>query len=102
RVRRPTTLALFPYTTLFRSVVALGQAVLPGHARGQAGIEVQRRRCRLVDRATHACAIGRKDLAGDHAHVHALGRAYERDALGREDRKSTRLNSSHVKISYAV
>src|SRR5690349_22884360 len=39
--------------------------------------------------------------AADHPAL-LLGRAVEREALGVEDRKSTRLNSSHVEISYAV
>src|SRR5207249_11846308 len=48
------------------------------------------------------------DLRGDHLDLtHALVRDREgpslpADAPGREDRKSTRLNSSHVSISYAV
>src|SRR2546427_5374303 len=86
-IRRPPRSTLFPYTTLFRS-------------RGQ--------RQRRVSRAgSHAggggAAAGRGPRAarghGDGT-VHA-GRAAGR-AAGAGDRKSTRLNSSHSQISYAV
>src|SRR5436309_11827365 len=40
--------------------------------------------------------------AGDRPHQEAAGRDRAREDGGVEDRKSTRLNSSHVKISYAV
>src|SRR5437773_7767385 len=75
-LRRPPRSTLFPYTTLFRSGVAL-------------------RGCRRPD--------GRR--AGD-ARLGALHhrRGHRRAAAGRplQDRKSTRLNSSHITISYAV
>src|SRR5256885_3507223 len=76
-IRRPPRSTLFPYTTLFRS---------------DAGAEPARRGCR----ARRAAADGdlRRDL---HAHGHAAPRA-----AARRDRKSTRLNSSHLVISYAV
>src|SRR5688572_31016079 len=66
-IRRPPRSTLFPYTTLFRSALAL--AVLAG------------------------IGVGR------------LGRsrgAVRRAAIAVVDRKSTRLNSSHSQISYAV
>src|SRR5947199_3797510 len=82
-IRRPPTSTLFPYTTLFRSRGRLGRP------------------------------------AGHHGELHRAGgrggtRAHARDldALGapapgprerpHQDRKSTRLNSSHLGISYAV
>src|SRR5690349_23226309 len=83
-IRRPPRSTLFPYTTLFRSDVGL-------------------------------------DEPGDHIHRGSLGGEHQVDARGtrllgepcdqllhllaqkaRADRKSTRLNSSHVEISYAV
>src|SRR3712207_7792553 len=78
-IRRPPRSTLFPYTTLFRSRdLAL--------AHGQ-----HHRRVRLLgivlERHGDVCRVG------DH-HVRL------RDVL--EDRKSTRLNSSHANISYAV
>src|SRR5438876_9240913 len=70
-LRRPTTPTLFPYTTLFRSPVAL-VLDLPDRERIQ-----RRRACRFP-----AAQIEARMMPGD--------------------RKSTRLNSSHPSISYAV
>src|SRR5256886_8994802 len=77
-IRRPPRSTLFPYTTLFRSVHAL----VPPLARS-GGWD---RRARGVSRG-HG-AVERAVVAA------ARGRA--------RDRKSTRLNSSHSQISYAV
>src|SRR2546430_3450205 len=71
-IRRPPRSTLFPYTTLFRSRGVVRDHLPPG------GHEPVRGR-----RAHRAADRGR-----------AVGRA--------EDRKSTRLNSSHSQISYAV
>src|SRR5436309_12486752 len=71
-VRRPPRSTLFPYTTLFRS--QLGR--LPPHHR------VDPRRGRQVEQGRRRVGL----RLGGHG----------------QDRKSTRLNSSHVKISYAV
>src|SRR5256885_2671706 len=76
-IRRPPRSTLFPYTTLFRSrgaVVGLG----PHEEREE---RRARGRCRRPRRAP--------------------GPVPDR-AVGLEDRKSTRLNSSHLVISYAV
>src|SRR5256885_6837196 len=82
-IRRPPRSTLFPYTTLFRSRrVRRRHGQLRPH-------RVQRRRRRRRD-----CR-----RAGDHASWIASDDA--RDGGGR-DRKSTRLNSSHLVISYAV
>src|SRR5688572_32733634 len=75
-IRRPPRSTLFPYTTLFRS--GRGVAVL--------GIE----------RSPH-----QHDLL-DAAHDVGLLLQGERQVGLRTDRKSTRLNSSHSQISYAV
>src|SRR3712207_7112733 len=77
-IRRPPRSALFPYTTLFRSgpgrVLRRGGAA-PGAGRpGRLRVRLDQRRVRLPGR-----------LPADP-----------------EDRKSTRLNSSHANISYAV
>src|SRR2546422_4546311 len=80
-IRRPPRSTLFPYTTLFRS---LEQQVHVARDRGEDVVEVVR------------------DAAGEPAHgLHFLGLAQQMEAVGR-DRKSTRLNSSHGYISYAV
>src|SRR5438876_3803954 len=75
-IRRPPRSTLFPYTTLFRSVVHAHRARL--HAAGDA-------------RAA-------REVPGPHAGVEAVARLVGEA----EDRKSTRLNSSHPSISYAV
>src|SRR5256885_10477368 len=81
-IRRPPRSTLFPYTTLFRSVGA--QAVeAPG-----AQQRLQRAPVDLLQVEPPAKVL--------ETRVHPA-----RAAL-REDRKSTRLNSSHLVISYAV
>src|SRR2546430_10353011 len=72
-IRRPPRSTLFPYTTLFRSRSRRGQA-LRHHLRHH------RRRPRRRDRDALLLCL----------------------PAGRGDRKSTRLNSSHSQISYAV
>src|SRR3712207_8140508 len=79
-IRRPPRSTLFPYTTLFRSC-------LRAHLR-----YVQRRLRRDPDAAP---------LAYREVH-HALVPPEHRPLPVHEDRKSTRLNSSHANISYAV
>src|SRR3712207_7226623 len=81
-IRRPPRSTLFPYTTLFRSVQA-GEGPLPDvHPMLAVGVELVAPGVALLDQAA-----ARRVLP--------LG-------LGRQDRKSTRLNSSHANISYAV
>src|SRR2546429_6736394 len=79
-IRRPPRSTLFPYTTLFRSLDL-----------GVHGLRAQRE---AVDVAQH---FGNRHGA-DHAQHVGLGHGARDDA----DRKSTRLNSSHGYISYAV
>src|SRR3712207_7088812 len=75
-IRRPPRSTLFPYTTLFRSQP-------PSAPRGLVGdSQPVEHRARLVDR---------------HGRVHGGA-----GGVGDQDRKSTRLNSSHANISYAV
>src|SRR5690349_24019716 len=78
-IRRPPRSTLFPYTTLFRSAVA----ARPGRRRCGRGPDGSGR-VLLLEPA--------KDLAEVGVQFNLLA----------EDRKSTRLNSSHVEISYAV
>src|SRR5690349_24196864 len=73
----PPTSTLFPYTTLFRSPLARPRARLRRAGRAPAG------RARSPDRGT----ARKQPTRGSRLQV---------------DRKSTRLNSSHVEISYAV
>src|SRR3712207_7498336 len=83
-IRRPPRSTLFPYTTLFRS--------LREHLAGE-------RRDLLAVRAPVG---GRHDVLDHGAHVARRGGAGLGDGGAHQDRKSTRLNSSHANISYAV
>src|SRR3712207_8429564 len=85
-IRRPPRSTLFPYTTLFRSRSGL----CLGHKRGYG---VGRRR-----KHQHA-ADDRIDLVQPELEP---GCDAEVASSSPEDRKSTRLNSSHANISYAV
>src|SRR3989442_7625879 len=87
-IRRPPRSTLFPYTTLFRSLRHTLDVV---HGDG---IDPLADVLQLVDRQTVKEHV--HDLHGDR--LRRLDR--QREAAG--DRKSTRLNSSHVRISYAV
>src|SRR3712207_7728623 len=84
-IRRPPRSTLFPYTTLFRSALAAGG----GHRRADPA----------ADRAGRV--RGRAVQPGDAA-AGVPPRPRRRGAGGRQDRESTRLNSSHANISYAV
>src|SRR3712207_8351917 len=84
-IRRPPTPTLFPYTTLFRSrcdklILAALQETVDLHLREQAA-------------GADPAGFGVPGVAMVHAPT---------DDLRRRDRKSTRLNSSHANISYAV
>src|SRR2546426_7844289 len=68
-IRRPPRSTLFPYTTLFRSIVA-------DHRDARQHVRAVADQGRALQRRAHAAVL--------------------------EDRKSTRLNSSHLVISYAV
>src|SRR5256885_12085508 len=88
-IRRPPRSTLFPYTTLFRSVGQRRQQAGHGIGRGAGPVLVERVR-----------DIGHHRPHGDHVQVgeqHA-----DLDVVAMGDRKSTRLNSSHLVISYAV
>src|SRR5689334_24809048 len=79
-LRRPPRSTLFPYTTLFRSRLGLDRRAL-------------RHEAALLDEAAHIVLLDEDsttDTAGFDVHQPS------------EDRKSTRLNSSHSSISYAV
>src|SRR2546430_8675808 len=79
-IRRPPRSTLFPYTTLFRSV--------------QAALEDRNREARRHDDIFAITGVEEDVLAGTDRISSGLGCC--------KDRKSTRLNSSHSQISYAV
>src|SRR5256885_13064290 len=93
-IRRPPRSTLFPYTTLFRSHPlnrgCFGAATTPSARCGCGSIAQQ------VVQARGGACLG-IDLLDDDGGVHAVAAV----VLG-QDRKSTRLNSSHLVISYAV
>src|SRR2546426_4712409 len=97
--RRPPRSTLFPYTTLFRSR-------LPGR-RGPRGLDPGGKPARLrrgvQAYAAHAGAVALLVLRVRRvpAPPHELRRT-RRTRSATADRKSTRLNSSHLVISYAV
>src|SRR5690606_41933064 len=88
RLRRPPRSTLFPYTTLFRSVDLVRLRRPPGDE----GLD-----------GPPADGVG-GGVAGlrDVAHLVAADAGEVACQVGARDRQSTRLNSSHVKISYAV
>src|SRR3712207_8892554 len=104
-IRRPPRSTLFPYTTLFRSEGAQEEAQVRGTL-GQPAHEVAVPVDAVGEVGPHAHAVGSQPaLLGDAdavEHLH-LPRVRRPAVLGAQpDRKSTRLNSSHANISYAV
>src|SRR3712207_7906724 len=91
-IRRPPRSTLFPYTTLFRSGGEGGQ-------RGTGRHELAQRRERHPAGQRGAVERG---VDGDHGEDPTLRVVVEHRVLADQDRKSTRLNSSHANISYAV
>src|SRR5688572_30962594 len=81
-IRRPPSSTLFPYTTLFRSGLSSRRSMI---LQGSAAAARDEGRC--------------NGTAGAIASAEGRGRVQARSG---GDRKSTRLNSSHSQISYAV
>src|SRR3712207_7807513 len=90
-IRRPPRSTLFPYTTLFRSQPVDVGAKGGDEQRRESG---EQQDAVAVDQLVAAGVQlpGQEAVLGEH-------RAQQREAV---DRKSTRLNSSHANISYAV
>src|SRR5256885_9174652 len=86
-IRRPPRSTLFPYTTLFRSTLAMTFSVNDSPLAGRDGSKVT---SRVIAERLHREAEGNVAIQ--------VRNSAERDS----DRKSTRLNSSHLVISYAV
>src|SRR5262245_64578381 len=86
-LRRPPTSTLFPYTTLFRSQQLVGREPSARAVRDRAARRNQAHfRTGRVARLGHGSRLRNCRIQAGEA----------------EDRKSTRLNSSHLGISYAV
>src|SRR5206468_12714921 len=98
----PPLSTLFPYTTLFRSHLLQARRVGPDVPLGRAGLEVDRRRA-----ARHPLTADRHRVLEQRVDVGRLqvkrelaaGDAGEVEEVVDQDRKSTRLNSSHDQIS---
>src|SRR3712207_9245030 len=101
-IRRPPRSTLFPYTTLFRSFAVRSANLRPLQGISLRGAEVSRNTMALSFR------VGLSTRGPDRRLCrlqHRLGSACVVLILsnsGAADRKSTRLNSSHANISYAV
>src|SRR5689334_24613500 len=98
-MRRPRRPTLFPYTTLFRSTVAdlvEGIEVVGDQEHGE-----PQRLLQLLGQPVEGRGADRIEAGGRLVEEEQLG--VERQRAGEAgDRKSTRLNSSHSSISYAV
>src|SRR5690349_24251922 len=90
-LRRPPGSTLFPYTTLFRSQIAN----VSGPALGGLTLVLAEGRADVVYVLAATCAFTCGALVG-------FMRLQPMSGHKEPDRKSTRLNSSHVEISYAV
>src|SRR2546427_3457968 len=84
-IRRPPRSTLFPYTTLFRSLAAE-----PGDRIAEVQVDTVTSRAHTPAFVAHLLGAPRGDVPRGEV------------AVARIDRKSTRLNSSHSQISYAV
>src|SRR5690242_21520972 len=87
-IRRPPRSTLFPYTTLFRSEVRSAEA-LKEEARVHQQIDE-----RAILQVIHSLYGDRPEIYEPFCELYAV--------MTLIDRKSTRLNSSHMSISYAV
>src|SRR5256885_5357141 len=96
-IRRPPRSPLFPYTPLFRSCPTCRRPLGAEHA---AVLGVLNRQLEAIVENGKYFKQRIEQLAEPPATVTEADKA--RDALREEDRKSTRLNSSHLVISYAV
>src|SRR5690625_5925861 len=97
-LRRGTSAMLFPYTTLFRSNKFSARA---GHSEHQTGL--------VMDVTSESVNFQLTEAFGETAegvwikeNAHRFGFIIRYPEGKEKDRKSTRLNSSHVAISYAV
>src|SRR3712207_8266130 len=90
-IRRPRGSTLFPYTTLFRS-----KSVLSGREYDASRDQYRREDTNHPSRLRYLCHIPCTLTLPTRSVAHI------RRKCTRKDRKSTRLNSSHANISYAV
>src|SRR3712207_7147881 len=95
-IRQPPRSTLFPYTTLFRSSLSSQEVRRLYRAMVETLQEaIKHRGSSLADQQY-------RDLFGEPGEFQTLHKVYDREGQACRDRKSTRLNSSHANISYAV
>src|SRR5437773_8383692 len=94
-MRPPPRSTLFPYTTLFRSQAARHAVEHEGRGAEVLGLELEGRAVAVQGPVSWHCVL--LEVGG---HRTPAGRPPGQPR--RPDRKSTRLNSSHITISYAV
>src|SRR5256885_14456544 len=101
-IRRPPRSTLFPYTTLFRSGFSKSEM----RPAGWNSINQPKAEESLIGRSEIVGRAERPAIAGDWTANGRPGRrgqiVFVFELVGLPDRKSTRLNSSHLVISYAV
>src|SRR5258708_29895278 len=90
-IRRPPRSTLFPYTTLFRS-----------HGSGCGALDGYNRIHAILGQSDQCIATHPSDMCVALAALEAIVRVHGPNGEREIDRKSTRLNSSHQIISYAV
>src|SRR5688572_32030667 len=95
-MRRPPRSTLFPYTTLFRS----GPGCQPGVRRRLVRLMADTKISALT--AAAAAAVANEFPINEAGASKKVTLAQVKTLLQELDRKSTRLNSSHSQISYAV
>src|SRR3712207_8395492 len=95
-IRRPPRSTLFPYTTLFRSALAALEVAV----RGRGAALLRREAVGVHGEAHGAAGLAPVEAGLDEDLVEPFRLRLHLHEAG--DRKSTRLNSSHANISYAV
>src|SRR5690349_22162356 len=92
--RRPPASTLFPYPTLFRSTGAPGKCASTGSDNTPD--------CKSQPASTGSDDSGNHNTKAASTELNGAPNCKSQPASTETDRKSTRLNSSHVEISYAV
>src|SRR3712207_8143702 len=105
-IRRPPRSTLFPYTTLFRSRYRVGLRVWELGALAPRGLGLREAALPFMEDLYEVTHANVQLAVRDGAELVFVERFAARDAVAVRtevgDRKSTRLNSSHANISYAV
>src|SRR5258707_13830317 len=101
-IRRPPRSTLFPYTTLFRSIAEVATAIAGGDLSRKITVDVRGEILQLKETLnTMVDQLNR--FANEVTRVaREVGTEGRLGGQAQVDRKSTRLNSSHANISYAV